>query len=159
MAGGSISRGGGKSNKAILSLPRVSQNGKIRFTEQGEVINYRYGSYQIAKRHLEQILSAQMISLTKPIIESSNEHIICKVMETSHDHYKNNILNKKCWQFLTNSSPINHISKIPITSRPASRSKTKGENNGFKDLRAIPWVFSWTQIRYNISGWFGMGHA
>ena len=71
--GGSISRGGGKSNKAILSLPRVSQNGKIRFTEQGEVINYRYGSYQIAKRHLEQILSAQMISLTKPIIESSNE--------------------------------------------------------------------------------------
>ncbi len=157
--GGSISRGGGKSNKAILSLPRVSQNGKIRFTEQGEVINYRYGSYQIAKRHLEQILSAQMISLTKPIIESSNENIICKVMETSHDHYKNNILNKKCWQFLTNSSPINHISKIPITSRPASRNKTKGENNGFKDLRAIPWVFSWTQIRYNISGWFGMGHA
>ena len=123
------------------------------------MINYRYGSYQIAKRHLEQILSAQMISLTKPIIESSNENIICKVMETSHDHYKNNILNKKCWQFLTNSSPINHISKIPITSRPASRNKTKGENNGFKDLRAIPWVFSWTQIRYNISGWFGMGHA
>ena len=157
--GGSISRGGGKSNKAILSLPRVSQNGKIRFTEQGEVINYRYGSYQIAKRHLEQILSAQMISLTKPIIESSNEHIICKVMETSHDHYKNNILNKKCWQFLTKSSPINHISKIPISSRPASRNKTKGENTGFKDLRAIPWVFSWTQIRYNISGWFGMGHA
>ena len=157
--GGSISRGGGKSNKAILSLPRVSQNGKIRFTEQGEVINYRYGSYQIAKRHLEQILSAQMISLTKPMIKSSNEDIIYKVMETSHDHYKNNILNKKCWQFLTNSSPINHISKIPITSRPASRNKTKDENNGFKDLRAIPWVFSWTQIRYNISGWFGMGHA
>ncbi|MFL3005679.1 MAG: phosphoenolpyruvate carboxylase [Candidatus Neomarinimicrobiota bacterium] len=157
--GGSISRGGGKSNKAILSLPRVSQNGKIRFTEQGEVINYRYGSYQIAKRHLEQILSAQMISLTKPIIEPSNKELIRKVMETSHDHYKKNILNKKCWQFLTKSSPINHISKIPITSRPASRNKTEEGNYGFKDLRAIPWVFSWTQIRYNISGWFGMGHA
>ena len=157
--GGSISRGGGKSNKAILSLPRVSQNGKIRFTEQGEVINYRYGSYQIAKRHLEQILSAQMISLTKPIIESSNEELIRKVMEKSYDHYKNNILDKKCWHFLIKSSPINHISKIPITSRPASRKKTGDENYGFKDLRAIPWVFSWTQIRYNISGWFGMGHA
>ena len=59
------------------------------------MINYRYGSYQIAKRHLEQILSAQMISLTKPIIESSHKHIVCKVMETSHDYYKNNILNTK----------------------------------------------------------------
>ena len=105
--GGSISRGGGKSNKAILSLPRVSQNGKIRFTEQGEVINYRYGSYQIAKRHLEQILSAQMISLTKPIIESSNEHIICKVMETSHDHYKNNIVHN--WYKWTLLNKINNL--------------------------------------------------
>ena len=157
--GGSISRGGGKSNKAILSLPSVSQNGKIRFTEQGEVINYRYGSYQIAKRHLEQILCAQMISLARPIKESSTKNIIYKIMEASHLHYKSNILNKKCWQFLTKSSPINHISKIPITSRPASRKKTGDENTGFKDLRAIPWVFSWTQIRYNISGWFGMGHA
>ena len=154
--GGSISRGGGKSNKAILSLPRVSQNGKIRFTEQGEVINYRYGSYQIAKRHLEQILCAQMISLTKPIAKSSNKDTIDKVMKASHIHYKKKILNKKCWQFLINASPINHISKIPISSRPASRNK---ENTGFKDLRAIPWVFSWTQVRYNISGWFGMGHA
>ncbi len=157
--GGSISRGGGKSNKAILSLPRISQTGKIRFTEQGEVINYRYGSYQIAKRHLEQIICAQMISLTKPIIKSSNDNTIYKMMKASHIHYKKNILNKKCWQFLTNSSPIHHISKIPITSRPASRNKVKGENTGFEDLRAIPWVFSWTQIRYNISGWFGMGHA
>ena len=61
--GGSISRGGGKSNKAILSLPQIVQNGKIRFTEQGEVINYRYGSSQIAIRHLEQIISAQLLSL------------------------------------------------------------------------------------------------
>ena len=60
---------------------------------------------------------------------------------------------------MTKSSPINHISKIPITSRPATRSKTRVGEEGFKDLRAIPWVFSWTQIRYNISGWFGMGHA
>tara|TARA_B100001121_G_C18657695_1_gene607267 strand:+ start:15 stop:677 length:663 start_codon:yes stop_codon:yes gene_type:complete len=80
-------------------------------------------------------------------------------MKASYSHYKKNILNEKCWQFLTNSSPINHISKIPITSRPASRNKAKGKNTGFKDLRAIPWVFSWTQNRYNISGWFGMGHA
>ena len=157
--GGSISRGGGKSNKAILSLPPVSHNGKIRFTEQGEVINYRYGSYQIAKRHLEQITCAQIISLSIPGKKSENKNIIKKIMKESHLHYKKNILSKKCWNFFLNATPINYISKIPITSRPASRSKIKSENIAFKDLRAIPWVFSWTQLRYNISGWFGMGHA
>ena len=157
--GGSISRGGGKSNKAIMSLPSVSQNGKIRFTEQGEVINYRYGSYQIAKRHLEQIICAQIISLSTPIENSVNKNIINTIMNESYLHYKKNILTEKCWNFFLNATPISFISKIPITSRPASRTKAKHGNIGFKDLRAIPWVFSWTQLRYNISGWFGMGHA
>ena len=157
--GGSISRGGGKSNKAILSLPSVSHNGKIRFTEQGEVINYRYGSHQIAKRHLEQIICAQIISLSTSKKISVNKDIINKIMKDAYLHYKNNILSEKCWNFFLNATPIGYISKIPITSRPASRKKIKSENIGFRDLRAIPWVFSWTQLRYNISGWFGMGHA
>ena len=158
--GGSISRGGGKSNKAILSLPDICQNGKIRFTEQGEVINYRYGSSYIAKRHLEQIISAQIITQIKTkSLRNPSHHLFKKILKQSHDVYKNKIMSKECWRFLINATPIHHISKIPITSRPASRKKINKNKVGFNDLRAIPWVFSWTQVRYNISGWFGMGSA
>ena len=158
--GGSISRGGGKSNKAILSLPDKCQNGKIRFTEQGEVINYRYGSSRIAKRHLEQVVSAQIIAFAKPKKNNgSTKKILNQLITSSHEYYKEKILNEGCWQFLLSATPMKHISKIPITSRPSSRNKIKDDIVGFIDLRAIPWVFSWTQIRYNLSGWFGMGTA
>ena len=158
--GGSISRGGGKSNKAILSLPNECQNGKIRFTEQGEVINYRYGSSSIAKRHLEQIVSAQIIALSKSN-ESKDDQvdILQEILDESYNTYRKKIISERCWHFLLKATPINHISKIPITSRPASRKKMEESVLGFDDLRAIPWVFSWTQIRYNLSGWFGMGTA
>ena len=158
--GGSISRGGGKSNKAILSLPNECQNGKIRFTEQGEVINYRYGSSSIAKRHLEQIVSAQIIALSKSSEPKDDQvHILQEILNESYDTYRKKIISERCWHFLLKATPINHISKIPITSRPASRKKMEESVLGFDDLRAIPWVFSWTQIRYNLSGWFGMGTA
>ena len=158
--GGSISRGGGKSNKAILSLPNECQNGKIRFTEQGEVINYRYGSSSIAKRHLEQIVSAQIIALSKSS-ESKDDQvdILQEILDESYNTYRKKIISERCWHFLLKATPINHIRKIPITSRPASRKKMEESVLGFDDLRAIPWVFSWTQIRYNLSGWFGMGTA
>ena len=158
--GGSISRGGGKSNKAILSLPAECQNGKIRFTEQGEVINYRYGSARIAKRHLEQIISAQITALHQNPFEDDNDNGFIKdIIEQSYTTYRKDIINEDCWHFLLNTTPINHISKIPITSRPASRKKIDEHIISFDDLRAIPWVFSWTQIRYNLSGWYGMGIA
>ena len=158
--GGSISRGGGKSNKAILSLPSECQNGKIRFTEQGEVINYRYGSARIAKRHLEQIISAQISALLQNQFEDDRDNGFIKdIIEQSYTTYRKDIINEDCWHFLLNATPINHISKIPITSRPASRKKIDEHIIGFDDLRAIPWVFSWTQIRYSLSGWYGMGIA
>ena len=159
--GGSISRGGGKSNKAILSLPDECQNGNIRFTEQGEVVNYRYGSSQIAKRHLEQIVSAQLVVLEKSKREDdkSSDNHITQIMLDSQSYYKEKVLSDPCWQFLLNASPMKQISKIPITSRPASRNKIRDDVLGFNELRAIPWVFSWTQVRYNLSGWFGMGLA
>ena len=158
--GGSISRGGGKSNKAILSLPAECQNGRIRFTEQGEVINYRYGSSKIAKRHLEQIISAQITALHQnPFKDDDDNGLIKNIIDQSYKTYRKDIINEDGWHFLLNTTPINHISKIPITSRPASRKKNDEHIISFDDLRAIPWVFSWTQIRYNLSGWYGMGVA
>ena len=99
--GGSISRGGGKSNKAILSLPDKCQNGKIRFTEQGEVINYRYGSSRIAKRHLEQIVSAQITALTnKNKVKNNKYELIKTVLDQSYKKYRNDIINERCGHFL-----------------------------------------------------------
>ena len=159
--GGSISRGGGKSNKAIISLPSVCHNGKIRMTEQGEVISYRYGSSRIAKRHLEQLIHAQMIGLAG-IIDDKKEFEIPLNLDISmraFDTYQKNIINQQCWKYFINATPINHISSLPIASRPAARAKLADESVGFYDLRAIPWVFSWTQLRYNLTGWFGLGTA
>ena len=124
------------------------------------MINYRYGSSSIAKRHLEQIVSAQIIALSKSS-ESKDDQvdIMQEILDESYDTYRKKIISERCWHFLLKATPINHISKIPITSRPASRKKMEESVLGFDDLRAIPWVFSWTQIRYNLSGWFGMGTA
>lgn len=158
--GGSISRGGGKTNKAILSLPNICQNGRIRMTEQGEVITYRYGSPEIAKRHLEQIINAQLLGLIEQSVDSNEKITFMKqIVNDSMKTYKEKIINEDCWNYFTNASPINHISKIPITSRPASRDEIIEKLSGFDNLRAIPWVFSWTQMRYNLSGWFGLGTA
>ena len=159
--GGSISRGGGKSNKAIISLPSVCHNGKIRMTEQGEVISYRYGSSRIAKRHLEQLIHAQMIGLAG-IIDDKKEFespLNLDISMRAFDTYQKNIINQQCWKYFINATPINHISSLPIASRPAARAKLADESVGFYDLRAIPWVFSWTQLRYNLTGWFGLGTA
>tara|TARA_B100002051_G_scaffold274428_1_gene315568 strand:- start:837 stop:3602 length:2766 start_codon:yes stop_codon:yes gene_type:complete len=159
--GGSISRGGGKSNKAIISLPPICHNGKIRMTEQGEVISYRYGSSKIAKRHLEQLINAQIISLagiSKNVTDDGSE-LNKKIASKSYIAYKNNILNRKCWNYFIRVTPIHHISNIPIGSRPASRKNVSSGEVGFDDLRAIPWVFSWTQLRYNLTGWYGLGTA
>tara|TARA_A100001015_G_scaffold86769_1_gene96423 strand:- start:14804 stop:17560 length:2757 start_codon:yes stop_codon:yes gene_type:complete len=155
--GGSVSRGGGRTNLAILSLPKECQNGTIRMTEQGEVISYRYGSGAIAKRHLEQIVNAVLKGLiSKSNISKKDEiNLLSKIARSSEEIYKNKIFSKECWDFFINISPIKHISRLPIASRPASRSTLES----FNDLRAIPWVFSWIQTRYNIPGWFGLGSA
>jgi len=159
--GGSISRGGGKSNKAILSLPTNCHTGQIKFTEQGEVITYRYSNKKIAKRHLEQIISAQIIGLANKTNsdKSNNFKLNEKIANISMDYYKKEILSEKCWDFFIKSTPINYISKIPISSRPASRKNINESRMNFSELRAIPWVFSWTQTRYNLTGWFGIGTA
>ena len=125
--GGSVSRGGGRTNLAILSLPKECQNGTIRMTEQGEVISYRYGSGAIAKRHLEQIVNAVLKGLISESNTSKKDEInlLSKIARSSEEVYKNKIFSKECWDFFINVSPIKHISRLPIASRPASRSNRR----------------------------------
>lgn len=160
--GGTVGRGGGRSYQAIAAQPPSSMDGGIRFTEQGEVISFRYSFHPIAHRHLEQIVSAVLLT-SSPIrraraIEDGWKQTMAQLGEVSRKAFRSLVYeDPEFWNFYVQATPIAQISKLPIASRPVFRSK--GSQAGMEDLRAIPWVFSWVQSRYLITGWYGMGAA
>lgn len=160
--GGSVGRGGGRSNRAILGLPSISNNGRIRFTEQGEIISFRYSLPEITRRHLEQIVNA-VARVTagegqKAIGEGDEtEQIMNHISKGSMAAYRKLIDDGEFWDWFKKITPVEHIGNLPIASRPVSRGGDKGLQ--FENLRAIPWVFGWTQVRYNVPGWYGLGTA
>ena len=163
--GGSIGRGGGRANSAVMAMPPVCHNGRIRMTEQGEVISFRYAMTPIARRHLEQVVHAMVISTAEAKTDAETLHLsgdrTSELMEEIADRsmkaYQQFVLKDDVWRWYTQVSPIEHISHLPIASRPVSR-KSSNEVD-FNNIRAIPWVFAWTQLRYNLPGWFGIGSA
>lgn len=163
--GGTIGRGGGRANQAILAMPVASHNGRIRFTEQGEVITFRYSSSALAHRHLEQIIHAMLIAHAGPTprtpapanLEPENHALMEELARRSLQAYQRFIRDPQFWPWYMAVTPIEHISRLPIASRPVSRHAAHEVD--FEGLRAIPWVFAWTQTRYNFPGWFGVGAA
>ena len=158
--GGTVARGGGRANRAILASPAESRNGKIRFTEQGEVISFRYAMPEVAHRHLEQIVNAMMQGTSKDNTEETHQDDMMNLMNDIANHsrtaYRALIDDERFWPLFVERSPVLHIGELPIASRPVSRS---GNAVTFDNLRAIPWVFAWTQMRYNAPGWYGTGSA
>lgn len=163
--GGTVGRGGGRTSQtAILAMPPAVHNGRIRFTEQGEVISFRYALPAMARRHTEQIVNA-MIQATavaaqsgdKPSDDSYHEDLMERIAQQAMGAYRTLIEQDGFWSWYTQVTPIEHISNLPIASRPISR--TSATEVDFKNLRAIPWVFAWTQTRYLVPGWFGLGQA
>jgi phosphoenolpyruvate carboxylase len=156
--GGSIGRGGGPTNRAILAQPPGSCSGPIKITEQGEVIAYRYGNADIGRRHLNQLLHALVISVSnqhppqaKPVWLDTMKHLA----HTSKRVYRELVYETPGFlQYWRQATPINELSELPIGSRPAKRSK-----GGFESIRAIPWMFSWMQSRAIIPSWYGTGTA
>lgn len=161
--GGTVGRGGGRSNKAILGLPPISNNGRIRFTEQGEVISFRYSLPDITIRHLEQVVTA-VAGVTAAGEYNDSDHqpdsrfteAMDQIARRSMEIYRQLIDHPDFWQWYRAITPVDHIGNLPIASRPVSRGSKSLE---FENLRAIPWVFAWTQVRYNIPGWYGVGTA
>jgi len=156
--GGSISRGGGPMNDAMLALPNETVTGQIKFTEQGEAIAEKYANHDIAERNLEQMLNAQ-IRARKNAIEEPVEEIPDEweeAMETASDaartEYQDLLETDGFVEFFDQATPITVIENLNMGSRPASRS----EDRSVEDLRAIPWVFSWTQARCIIPGWYSI---
>jgi len=163
--GGTVGRGGGRANRAILSMPPRAHNGRIRFTEQGEVISFRYGVPAIARRHLEQILSAMIVSARRGGVVGETQEsgmteeavsLMRRLAGRTMRAYRDLIRDPDFWPWFTAVSPVEHIGGLPIASRPVAR--TSGEI-AFDDLRAIPWVFSWIQMRYLAPSWYGLGVA
>ena len=159
--GGTVGRGGGRANKAILAQPPGSFDGRIRFTEQGEVISFRYGLAPIAHRHLEQIVNAALQAANPKRQAAESEEgkaVMVQMAQKSRKLYRAMVHDDPSfWTFFAQATPIAHISKLPIASRPVSRSGKALAS--VDDLRAIPWVFSWIQSRYIVPGWFGLGSA
>ncbi len=159
--GGTVGRGGGRANHAILAAPRESRTGRIRFTEQGEVISFRYALPAIAHRHLEQIVHAMLLATHASSEEADqspagSEPVMSRIAEASLETYRALIDHPEFWNWYTTTTPVMHISHLPLASRPVMRSPGTAD---FARIRAIPWGFAWTQIRAAVPGWFGLGSA
>ena len=159
--GGTVGRGGGPTYEAITSQPLKSINDRIRLTEQGEVIGNKYGNKDAAYYNLEMLVSA---TINRMIVEQKSPfsmfdrfgEVMDQVVNRSYDIYRDLVFgNEHFYDYFFESSPIKAISSFNIGSRPAAR-KTITEIGG---LRAIPWVFSWSQSRVMFPGWYGVGSS
>ncbi len=155
--GGTVGRGGGRANRAIAAAPASSHNGRIRFTEQGEVISFRYALNEIARRHLEQIVHAVVLSSAsagEPADRARELGMVSRAAAAAMDAYRGLVLDEGFWPWFGAVSPVSHVGGLPIASRPVSRG---GGGLGLDNIRAIPWSFAWIQTRYLAPGWYGLG--
>ncbi|MGK7903317.1 MAG: phosphoenolpyruvate carboxylase [Hormoscilla sp.] len=159
--GGSVGRGGGPAYEAILAQPGRSISGRIKITEQGEVLASKYSLPELALYNLENIASAvvqaSLLGSGFDDIQPWNE-IMEELATKARSHYRALIYEEPDFiDFFHHATPIQEISQLQISSRPARRSG--GAKKGLSGLRAIPWVFSWTQARYLLPSWYGVGTA
>jgi len=161
--GGSLGRGGGPVNRAILAQPPGSVQHRFKVTEQGEVVFARYGNPRIAVRHLEQVSSAVLLHATEEVAtrNATAAERFAAVAETmekaSREAYRSLVETDGFADFFARVSPLEELSDLALGSRPARRSGSEGAALRLDDLRAIPWVFAWSQTRCNLTGWFGLG--
>lgn len=153
--GGSVGRGGGPSYQAILAQPAGSVGGQIRITEQGEVLTAKYGDASNASRNLEALVAATLEATLLPAAPDPDVKLMNALSESSFAHYRALITRQGFIDYFLQTSPIEQIASLNLGSRPASR-KTLAR---IQDLRAIPWVFSWTQNRLMLPAWYGFGSA
>jgi phosphoenolpyruvate carboxylase len=156
--GGAVGRGGGPTNGAILALPPGTVRGRLKMTEQGEVLTAKYAVPEIAHRELELATSATLATGRARPHEQSDEfeRLMAEMAEDSASVYRSIVQDTPDFvAFFEAVTPVHEISRLRLGSRPAKR--TAG--GGIEDLRAIPWVFSWTQARIVLPAWLGLGTA
>jgi phosphoenolpyruvate carboxylase len=158
--GGSASRGGGKTERAVMASPRGSVDGYLRLTEQGEVIHQKYGLRALAERNIEQMAAAVLRATLRPrVAEAREDHwreLATQMAVSGRDHYRALVHEDPGFAaYFRAATPIDVIERLRIGSRPSRR----GDKGGVESLRAIPWVFAWSQNRAGLTGWYGVGTA
>jgi phosphoenolpyruvate carboxylase len=159
--GGAVGRGGGSSFAAIKAQPPGTVQGRIRITEQGEVIAAKYGTVESARHNLEAVTSAALLASLEPerLSAADNARFTAAmngISDLAFRAYRGLVYETEGFrEFFRELTPIQEISGLKIGSRPASRTRS----NRIEDLRAIPWVFSWAQARVMLPGWYGVGQA
>lgn len=161
--GGTIGRGGGPTHRAILAQPPGTVDGRIKITEQGEVISSKYALPEIAMRNFERLAAAVIqSSLSDQLLPSGHEQnhwntLMDVLSEQAHKSYRDMVFGDKDFvEFFYQVTPIDEISRLNLGSRPTTRNQS---DRAIEALRAIPWVFAWTQNRMMLPGWFGFGSA
>jgi phosphoenolpyruvate carboxylase len=165
--GGALGRGGGPAGRAVLAQAPGSVNGSFKVTEQGEVIFARYGQEAIAKRHLEQVGSAVLLASSARIAERTSaaaetySGVAARIDEAACAAFRRLVEADGFAGWFARISPLGEIGGLRIGSRPAKRGLRPADgatpSTDLADLRAIPWVFAWSQTRMNLPGWFGLG--
>jgi len=156
--GGSIIRGGGKTTRALEAAPRGSVDGRLRVTEQGEVIHRKYGIRALALRSLEQMAGAVLHSSLRPRAAEPREDrwrpVMDQVAASSSRAYRDFVGAPDFMRYFRLATPIDVIERMTLGSRPSRR---LGQDAALGNLRAIPWVFAWSQARAVVPGWYGVG--
>jgi phosphoenolpyruvate carboxylase len=156
--GGSLSRGGSKTTRAVDASPRGSVDGRLRVTEQGEAIHRKFGIRALAVRALEQATGAVLVSSIRPRGPEPREarwrEVMATVAEASSVAYRDFVGAPRFMDYFRSATPIDVIERMTLGSRPSRR---LGQDAALSNLRAIPWVFAWSQARAVIPGWYGVG--
>ena len=165
--GGTVGRGGGPTHRAIFTQPMDAFEGQLRITEQGEVLNFKYADEVLAERNLELMIAASLDALARPnardpqghftgVLKPEWEAALDELSAISFELYRKDVLdNPDVVTYFEQSTPVGELEHAKIGSRPARRNKSPK----LSDLRAIPWVFGWTQSRLLVPAWFGVGFA
>ncbi|RPJ60141.1 MAG: phosphoenolpyruvate carboxylase [Acidobacteria bacterium] len=159
--GGTVGRGGGPTHRAIVAQPPGAFTGRLKITEQGEVLNWKYADPVLAERNLELMIAAALEAFSAPRWNPSPdqpawEEAMDTLSECAFHFYRENIAeNPDILPYFEQATPVLELEQAKIGSRPARRK----DAHGLEDLRAIPWVFGWMQSRHVLPGWFGLGHS
>jgi phosphoenolpyruvate carboxylase len=159
--GGTVGRGGGPTHSAILAQPPGCFSGRIRVTEQGEVLNWKYADPVLAEWNLELMIAASLEALLRPALKPTGqnplwEEAMEQMSAEAYSIYRRDIAdNPEVLEYFEQATPVNELDAARIGSRPTRRSKSPR----LEDLRAIPWVFGWMQSRHAVPAWYGVGHA
>jgi phosphoenolpyruvate carboxylase len=158
--GGTVGRGGGPVNRAVLAQPPESVGGRLRLTEQGETITARYANPRLARRHLEQLVHAVLLTSGKRMGASPSrggawEDAMTALSPVARRSYLALVDTPELVSYFHQATPLDELARLNIGSRPSRRKA----GSGLEGLRAIPWVFAWTQSRVTLPGWFGLGSA